>query len=170
MPLRSMMPLNLSWDPIVEADDDIEHDIILHQSESDLISPALWAVRKRQCLWPLTINHHDVTVSILLTRALMGSYAGSIHDELWGLVLGAMIINLGSYVWLLSFGILFIPYSSRDLSSWRRRSSKLYKSSAWSSCFSFLLWLRDMHVQYLAGTLERRTLGEELSVSWRREV
>ena len=45
MPLRSMMPLNLSWDPIVEADDDIEHDIILHQSESDFMSPALdWII------------------------------------------------------------------------------------------------------------------------------
>ena len=45
MPLRSMMPLNLSWDPIVEADDDIEHDIILHQSESDFMSLALdWII------------------------------------------------------------------------------------------------------------------------------
>lgn len=45
MPLRSMMPLNLSWDPIVEADDDIEHDIILHQSESDFMYPALdWII------------------------------------------------------------------------------------------------------------------------------
>ena len=113
MPLRSMMPLNLYSDPIVEAVDDIEHDIILHQSEYDFMSPALWAVRMRQCFGPLTINHHDLTVSILLIRALMGSYAGSIHDELWGLVLGVMQISLGSHVWLLSFGILYIPQTFR---------------------------------------------------------
>ena len=45
MPLRSMMPLNLSWDPIVEADDDIERDIILHQSEGGFMSPVLdWII------------------------------------------------------------------------------------------------------------------------------
>ena len=56
-----MMPLNLSWDPIVEADDDIERDIILHQSESDFMSLALdWIIsnlaialgrKKKTMLW-----------------------------------------------------------------------------------------------------------------------
>ena len=146
MPLRSMMPLNLSWDPIEEADDDYKHDITKHQSENGFMSPALdWIIS----YLAIALGRKKDTMPWALDQSIIMKWrcqSRSIHDELCGLELGTRIMDLRSYVWLLSFGILHIPYPSRDLSSWRRRSSKLYKSSARSSCFS-RLWLRVYHVQ-----------------------